>query len=183
MSTDEQKCLQKGFKNIKPIKLHTKLSNKPSFRNFRRADIWVFLGKWVLKWEWTYTTTNRDKSCLLNGVDWPAWFKDTHLWAHSGTTTPSNYQNRDKREDKAPIYSTKHYSAISTNPQGNQKLRQLSMPYEEFVRRMVDVFITSKFVQNKVQGLQSCWKINKWIRTADCPNSRDPILICLAGLS
>jgi hypothetical protein len=37
----------------------------------------------------------------------------------------------DKRGDRAPIYSTKHYSAISANPQGNEKVRQLSMPYEK----------------------------------------------------
>jgi hypothetical protein len=56
---------------------------------------------------------------------------DTHLWAQSGTTSSTNHQNMDKRGDRAPIYSTKHYSAISANPQGNEKVRQLSMPYEK----------------------------------------------------
>jgi hypothetical protein len=84
--------------------------------------------------------------------------QDTHLWAQSGTTSSTNHQNMDKRGDRAPIYSTKHYSAISANPQGNEKVRQLSMPYEEFVRRMVrsinmtDHLITSKCAQKRCKG-------------------------------
>lgn len=91
--------------------------------------------------------------------------------------------NRYKRGDRAPIYSTKNFSANSTNPYRNQKVRQL--PYQKFISRgegridvlnMTDHLKTCKCAQKKVQRLQSCRKMNNWMITGRLSKLRRPYI-------